>query len=143
MLHGREVYAHERTLQSDPVEAQAFLDGFMRELALRAFTSKELKGFRLAIEEALVNAIKHGNHLDVRKKVVVRYTIEENEVRAEIEDEGRGFNPGDVPDPTNPENLERPSGRGLLLMKHYLTEYEVIPPGNRCRLLKRHVDSSG
>ena len=51
----------------------------------------------------------------------------------EIVDEGPGYRPEDIPDPTDPENLDRPCGRGLLLMRHYMTEMAVLPPGNVCR----------
>ena len=91
-------------------------------------------GIRLAIEEAIINAIKHGNKLDPSKFVEVRYTIDEEHFLVEIEDEGPGFDPENVPDPTSPENIERPSGRGLLLMKAYMTECDFFGGGTICRM---------
>ena len=58
-----------------------------------------------------------------------------------IADEGKGFDPDDVPDPMAPENLERPCGRGLLLMRHYMTEVTYHPPGNRLSMSKVRADN--
>jgi serine/threonine-protein kinase RsbW len=92
---------------------------------------------RLGLEEALVNAVRHGNRGDPRKRVRVRYRVAPQEVWAEVEDEGPGFDPGAVPDPTGPERLERPGGRGLLLMRHYLSSVSYNERGNAVTLRKR------
>jgi serine/threonine-protein kinase RsbW len=73
--------------------------------------------------------------------VQVRCHLTPESVLVEVEDEGDGFNPESVPDPRDPENLERPSGRGLLLMRHYLTEVRYHGRGNRVTLCKRRSDS--
>jgi serine/threonine-protein kinase RsbW len=86
-----------------------------------------------------VNAIRHGHKGDVTKQVRVSYSVTADEVVAEIEDEGPGFDPQQVPDPLSPENLERPSGRGLFLMRHYTSWVRFSPRGNcvtLCRLKK-------
>jgi serine/threonine-protein kinase RsbW len=101
------------------------------------YPSRDVAGLRLALEEAVVNGLRHGNGGDPRKQVVVRYCVTAEEVLAEVEDEGPGFDPGRVPDPTLPENLGRPGGRGLLLMRHYLTWLRFSGRGNRVTLCKR------
>jgi serine/threonine-protein kinase RsbW len=77
---------------------------------------------RLSLEEALVNAFMHGHRgLPPSTPVHVQYTIAPEAVRISITDQGPGFDPGRVPDPTSEENLELPSGRGLMLMRAYMT----------------------
>src|SRR5205085_6914675 len=66
----------------------------------------------MAVREAVANAIKHGNKLDVKKKVYVVFGLRETELEISISDEGEGFDPGKVSDPLNPQNLMKTSGRG-------------------------------
>ena len=93
------------------------------------FDDREQFSIELALEEALVNAIKHGNQLDPGKRVFVRYDVTPERFDIRIEDEGPGFNPVDVPDPTAPENLERPCGRGLLLIRYYMSDVSFQDSG--------------
>jgi serine/threonine-protein kinase RsbW len=88
-------------------------------LADLGYPDKDLFGARLSLEEAICNAIKHGHRHDPTKIVEVRYCIRSDHFLMEVEDEGPGFDPSHVPDATASKNLERPSGRGLLLMRHY------------------------
>lgn len=87
---------------------------------------------RLALEEAIANAFKHG-HKDLPKNlpITVEYRVQDEAVELAVQDQGPGFNPTDVPDPTLDENLECPSGRGLLLMRAYMGEVKVEGRGNR------------
>jgi len=96
---------------------------------------------RLAVEEALVNAIKHGNGSDPTKKIRIEYRVTPDEFCIKIEDEGPGFDPNSVPDPTSPEFLERPSGRGLMLMRYYMSEVSFNDRGNCVIMIKRRSDS--
>ena len=90
----------------------------------------------LALEEALVNAIKHGNRLDPGKKVWVEARISAKKVEILIEDEGPGFVRSSVPDPTIAENLEKCSGRGILLIEAYMTQVSWDRGGRRLRMVK-------
>ena len=73
----------------------------------------------VAVTEAVTNAIIHGNNSNDSKMVIVSVdTPKKNSLVFTIEDEGFGFTPEDVPDPTSPENIEKPHGRGIFLMKH-------------------------
>ncbi len=90
----------------------------------------------LALEEAILNGLQHGNLGDRTKRVRVRYRLGPDAVLAEVEDEGPGFDPTRVPDPTAPENLEKPSGRGLLLIRHYTTWHCYHGRGNRLTLCR-------
>jgi serine/threonine-protein kinase RsbW len=95
------------------------------------------------MEEALVNAIKHGNRMDPNKSVRIACRISHRKIRIEIEDQGSGFQPESVPDPTADENLERPCGRGIMLMRAFMNLIEYNEAGNRVVLEKhRSAESS-
>src|SRR5690349_7258912 len=102
-------------------EATACINSLIDALAPPNSGERDLFGIRLAPEEAIVNGIKHGNRNDVSKDVRIRYQITDAQFLIEIQDEGRGFDPDGVPDPLAPENLQRHGGRGVFLMRHYMT----------------------
>ncbi len=90
---------------------------------------------KLALEEAITNAFRHGNKCDPSKCITVRYSITPQRIELEIVDEGEGFCPDVVPDPTLPENIDRPHGRGIMLMKAYLDTVEYDKCGRLVRLV--------
>ncbi|MDP6478570.1 MAG: ATP-binding protein [Phycisphaerales bacterium] len=89
---------------------------------------------RLAMEEAMVNAIRHGHGGDESLEIKVQVSVDASEISVAVEDMGPGFDPDAVPDPTAEENLTIASGRGLTLMRAFMTEVEVVPPGNRIEM---------
>ena len=97
---------------------------------------------RLALEEALSNAIRHGNRFDANKKITVSSCVGAEQAAITVTDEGKGFDPGEVPDPTVDENLEKPSGRGIMLMRAYMDEVMYNKAGNEVRMLK-HKSGDG
>jgi serine/threonine-protein kinase RsbW len=115
---------------SDPAEARSIQEQIEQLLHERQAHDHDIFSIRLALEEALVNAIKHGNQMDPAKKVKISYRLLADRFEVAISDEGTGFNPNDVPDPTAAENLERPCGRGLMLMRHYMSEVRYNDRGN-------------
>jgi serine/threonine-protein kinase RsbW len=124
------------TIPSDTSEARRIQDDIEQLLAQRAATEQEVFSVRLALEEALVNAIKHGNQMDRSKNVHIRYRMSPDRLEVKITDEGPGFDPNDVPDPTDFENLDRPCGRGLMLMRHYMTQVDYNDKGNSVDMVK-------
>jgi serine/threonine-protein kinase RsbW len=120
-------------------DALRVIDDVMSAMEHSGFSGKDLFGVRLAMEEAIVNAVKHGNRNDKNKHVRIGYQIHPERIVVEIEDQGAGFNPDKVPDPTAPENLEKPSGRGLLLMKTYTTWVRFNARGNCVTLCKERT----
>jgi len=80
-----------------------------------------------ALREALANAIRHGNCQDVSKKVRVSFIIMDDKLTMRVEDEGEGFEPAEVPDPTDPKNLLRPSGRGIFYMRQFMDQVDFAP----------------
>lgn len=133
-MRGEKEFEHELRIPSDTAEGQRVQEMVMHHLRTFQFSEKVIFGIKLAMEEALVNAVRHGNRMDDTKLVRIRFTVNAEHCLIEIEDQGPGFRPEEVPDPTAPENLERPSGRGLFLMRAYMTECDFLPPGNICRM---------
>ena len=123
-------------IPSDPAEARRVQEAIEQLLRAHHATEKDIFGIRLALEEALVNAIKHGNQMDRSKKVAIVSRVEAERFEIHITDEGNGFDPVDVPDPTAVENIERPCGRGLMLMRHYMTEVRFNDRGNAVSMSK-------
>ncbi len=101
--------------------------GYSRECAF---------AIRLSLEEALVNAHRHGNRGDTHKKIVISYQIDRQHAVIRVRDEGAGFDPGTVPDPTCPDRICLPNGRGIMLMRSYLDEVCYSPAGNEVQLVK-------
>jgi serine/threonine-protein kinase RsbW len=94
---------------------------------------------RLALEEALVNAFRHGHKNLPDEKVALEFRVTPDEAEMAVEDKGPGFTPAEVPDPTLDENLTVPTGRGLLLMRAYMARVEYIGRGNRVEMLFRRA----
>ena len=94
---------------------------------------------RLSLEEAMMNGFRHGNLADPSKFVEVRWRIDSNSANFHVIDEGEGFDPEAVPDPTLDENLEIPSGRGLMLIRAYMSDARYHDPGNHLEMTFRKV----
>jgi len=131
----------EITIPSDLAEARRVQAEIEQALHQVRFNEHDIFAIRLALEEALVNAIKHGNQMDPDKSVRVAYTLRPDRFDVRITDEGPGFNPDEVPDPTAPENLERPCGRGLLLIRYYMTAVTFQDDGRTIAMHKRRDGS--
>lgn len=123
-------------IPSDLAAARQLQSEIEEALHSVAFNETEIFAIKMAVEEALVNAIKHGNQMDPAKTVQIRYQVLPERFDVCITDQGPGFDPNDVPDPTAPENLERPCGRGLLLMRYYMTEVSFANRGSTINMHK-------
>jgi serine/threonine-protein kinase RsbW len=94
----------------------------------------------VAVRESVVNGMKHGNNQDESKRVKVRFTLLDRGLEVRVEDEGKGFQPQEVPDPLAPENLLKAYGRGIFFMRQFMDEvdYEFPPRGGTVvRMVKR------
>lgn len=108
------------------------------ELARRhGFEDGSLFAIRLALEEAITNAFEHGHEHIQDETILVEYRVDPHAVDIAVQDRGPGFNPDKLPDPTAIENISKPSGRGVMLMRAYMTEVRFNTPGNRVRLIYR------
>ena len=128
----KEVIVSNDLAATKPAE-KAVLD----EAARCGFCENTAFAIKLALEEAFTNAFRHGNKCDPRKHIIVRYEVTAEHIEIEVEDEGDGFDPNQVPDPTQPQFIDRPHGRGIMLMRAYLDAVEYNASGNTVRLLKR------
>ncbi|MBN1555645.1 MAG: ATP-binding protein [Phycisphaerae bacterium] len=124
-------------ISSNLNEARRLEEQLLQEVIRYGYAEADAFAIKLALEEGLVNAIKHGNKYDGKKTVRVVSRIDENEAAFTITDEGEGFRLADVPDPTADENLERPCGRGLMLIQAFMDEVSYNETGNQVRLVKR------
>lgn len=106
------------------------------EVVKAAFDDDSQFAIKLALEEAIINAIKHGNKLDQTKRVHVEWKITPEIAEIIIEDEGPGFNRDAVPNPTDDSNLEKLTGRGILLIETYMSNVEYSKGGRRVRLVR-------
>jgi serine/threonine-protein kinase RsbW len=96
-----------------------------------------------ALREAVANAVRHGNRQDPKRLVRLEYTVHDSTVTICVEDEGSGFDPDAVPNPTDPENLLRPNGRGIFYMRQFMSkvEFRSTPSGGTAVLMERKLDT--
>jgi len=94
-----------------------------------------------ALREAMANAVRHGNRLQPERKVHVDLSVDSSAVTIRIDDEGEGFDPSLIPDPTVPENLLRPSGRGIFYMQQFMNrvQFSRAPGGGTSVLMVKHL----
>ncbi len=142
MPHSAWSWTLERTIPSRRGAGRGVIEEVLGQLERQQWSSHESFSVRMALEEAIVNAIKHGNQLDHRKQVRVTCKVSAARLWIKISDEGPGFDPRQVPDPTDPENLENPSGRGIMLMRSYMNRVEYNELGNVVEMEKQRENSS-
>jgi serine/threonine-protein kinase RsbW len=126
----------DRVIPSDVRAGRQVVDEVLLQLKAQHWAPRDVFGVHLALHEALINAITHGNHQDANKQVHISCRLSPDLVRIEITDEGAGFDPAKIPDPTSSERLTATSGRGVLLMKAFMNRVEYNVPGNRVILEK-------
>jgi serine/threonine-protein kinase RsbW len=107
---------------------------------LLGFDEEATHYMSVAVRESVVNAIKHGNLLDEAKRVSLEFVLHPDALEVQVRDEGRGFDPGGVPDPLAEENLLKPAGRGIFFMRSFMDEvsYSFSPRGGTAvKMVKR------
>ncbi len=126
-------------IESDPnnlITVEEFVNYFAKDLGV---SDERMNGLLLSVTEATTNAIIHGNKCNVDKKVAINVFVENGKIIIKVKDEGNGFDPSKIPDPTEPQNLLKDSGRGVYLMKIYMDEikYNLTPEGTELILILR------
>ncbi len=124
-------------IPTDPEDMQEVDVMIVNALAEKGYGERVLFGIKLALEEAVINAMRHGNRNDKSKNVTVTFRLSDEEASISIADEGPGFRLEDVPDPTLVENLEIDHGRGIFLMRAYMDEVSYNEKGNEVTMVKR------
>ncbi len=123
-------WSKECTIRSTLDEAHSLITEVMGKLDGSAWNTKDQFAINLSLEEALVNAVNHGNRADPSKKVMFACRLDDDRIFFRIEDEGDGFNPDALPDPTDPEHIMIASGRGVFLIRSYATNVKWNAKGN-------------
>ncbi len=129
---------HSMTLPNDLRKLKQPEIDIVNALQQHGYDPDTIFAIKLAYEEAVTNAVKHGNCNDPAKTVILRYYVDADRIIIMVRDEGCGFSPDAVPDPTCDENLERPNGRGIMLMQSYMTKVHFNKNGNEVWLLKEN-----
>jgi serine/threonine-protein kinase RsbW len=130
------IWSCEHCLPNNYEAGRAVWVEMFAQLEEVGWQKKDIFGLHLAFEEALVNAIKHGNGGDPEKRVRLHCYISDKQVRIIISDEGPGFDYTDLPDPTDSAHRQEPHGRGVLLMRKFMDRVEFNARGNRVTLEK-------
>ena len=126
----------EIVIPSDLVAAKEPEREILRAVSQHRYDEETVFAIRLAFEEAITNAVKHGNGNDRSKKVRVRFGVNSEKIVIVVNDEGSGFLPEQVPDPTKPDRLSLPDGRGIMLMRAYMNKVEYRRNGSELLLVK-------
>lgn len=113
------------------------LDYLMKRVEKVGVVRSENSNLFIALDEAFVNAVKHGNKFDARKNIKITADVSTKEARFTIEDEGEGFDVTSIPDPCDPENLFKTSGRGVLFIYNIMDEVKYNERGNRLTMIKK------
>ena len=108
----------------------------LREVERCGYCEDATFAIKLALEEAMTNAVKHGNRNDQAKRITIRYSVSRERTVILVRDQGPGFEPASVPDPTAPDRLPLPTGRGIMLMRAYMSEVHYRAGGAEVCLIK-------
>lgn len=100
------------------------------------YSDDDIFAIHLAIEEAVVNAVKHGNKRDPSRNVIIEYNLSPEKVEICVTDQGRGFDPDKLEDPRIGDNIYKTNGRGVLLIRSYMDSVEYNNVGNSVRMIK-------
>ena len=139
-IFGGKMTPVKATILSDFTAGHEVQKRILDAVVQHGYRDQSIFAIKIALEEALVNAIKHGNKLDPSKHVTIEASISAGQAEIYIEDEGPGFDRSTVPDPLADENLEKASGRGILLIESYMTQVTWDHGGRRLRMVKRNEE---
>lgn len=133
----------DKTIPSELDAGHASIEELMSALESAGWEGRDVFHIQMAIEEAVVNAIEHGNKKDASKQVHVLYVVSSDWVEMTVTDQGAGFDHQNVADPTEEERLDQPRGRGVLLIRELMTQAQYNDKGNSVWMRKdRSKDES-
>lgn len=119
-----------------PTARERVIGPILEQAGAIGYCSQDQFALRLGLEEAISNAYRHGNHCDPDKDIRVKWCVSHDYIVIIVADQGAGFDPGHVPDPREPENREKPSGRGVMLMRAYMSDVRYNRQGNEVCMIK-------
>ena len=126
----------EFSIPGDLRSARQASEAILREVEAAQFNVDAVFAIKLALEEAMTNAIKHGNDRDPSKQVTIRYAVSPAKCAIVIRDQGQGFKPDCIPDCTQSDRLPLPYGRGIMLMRAYMDRVAYRRRGTEIYLMK-------
>lgn len=121
---------------SQPEAAAGVQQDILAELRKHGYSENAQFAVRLALDEAVCNAIRHGNRSNPIKTLTIEYRVDDQAARIWVTDEGPGFEPARLPNPTSRRNLERPCGRGVMLIRSYMSRVRYSRGGRRVLMVK-------
>ena len=136
-------WRRELELPSERGASRLITEDLLEQLGVHGWSPSDIFAIHLAAEEAIVNAIVHGNKLDPGKVVRVACVVSPTVARIEVADEGSGFDPASVPDCRLEDRLDAPNGRGVMLMRTFMTRIEYNASGNRVLMEKQRPPAEG
>ena len=134
---GSAIWRRETTIPSDTSVGSELINGLLEAMAERGWTATEMFRVQLAYEEAIVNAIRHGNRFAEDKTVDVLMQCDDEEILIQITDMGLGFDPKSIPDPREDDRLEVPGGRGVMLIHELMSTVGYNDKGNQVTMRKK------
>jgi serine/threonine-protein kinase RsbW len=123
-------------LKSRYLAVEAVCKRILGELEAENYNQDDIFAVHLGLEEAFINAVKHGNKGITDKNVIINYSIDPNQAEITVTDEGDGFDPESVPDPREGDNIFKVGGRGLFLIRAYMDGVDFNRTGNSIKLIK-------
>jgi serine/threonine-protein kinase RsbW len=136
MTSVQDHWSYDKLIPSDLDIGHAAIEELMNALGSAAWEGSDLFRIHMAIEEAVVNAIEHGNKRDANKSVHIVFHVGTDKVTMSIKDQGAGFDHQNVADPTEDERVDQPRGRGVMLMRELMSEVHYNELGNHVTLVK-------
>ncbi|MHC4645240.1 MAG: ATP-binding protein [Planctomycetota bacterium] len=129
-MRSKAPISHSVVIRSVPSVFEGVCREILSELEGRDFEKEDVFAVRLALQEAFLNAMRHGNKMDVNKRVRIDYTVALDKVEVSLTDDGEGFDPEIVPDPRCGDNLYKTDGRGIFLIRSYMDAVRFNEQGN-------------
>lgn len=133
--HNMLLECDEKMLISSKPESLLLVERLVEDLCSILGIKEEISGnILISLTEAVNNAIIHGNKNDPEKTVTIQYQVTPEKIVFTVKDEGDGFNPDEVPDPTTADNVQKDGGRGIFIISKLSDKIEIIKPGNTIKI---------
>jgi serine/threonine-protein kinase RsbW len=130
-------------VESDPSAIIEECKWVLSQLEANKFSPEDIFAVHLSLEEAFINAVRHGNKMDPHKEVKIDYSIDPDKIEISMTDQGSGFRPNIVPDPRFGDNIYKTGGRGLFLIRAYMDKVEFNEQGNCVHMVKHKTKNPG
>jgi serine/threonine-protein kinase RsbW len=135
-LKNEQPYKQQRTILGVRESFDEVQEAVLTLMVDQQYSEHDLFSVRVALEEALANALLHGHSGDEEREIEVHWHVTLAHVEIQVIDQGRGYDPEAIPDPTATENLTLPSGRGLAMIRAFMTEVELNERGNHLTMIR-------